>query len=51
MGFWTNVLTHQKIIKKLLHGVSILIDLSALRDAVNAKGWLKSLLTIGAKLI
>ena len=38
----------QKIIKKLLHDVSLLIDLSALRDAL---GWLKGLLTIGAMLI
>jgi hypothetical protein len=47
MGFWAIVWRRLKIIKKLLHDVLLLIDLSALRDAL---GWLKGLLTIGAKL-
>jgi hypothetical protein len=38
MGFWTIISGHQKIIKKLLHDVSLLIDLSALRDAVKCEG-------------
>jgi hypothetical protein len=48
MGFWRFFKSVEKLLKKLLHDVSLLIDSSALRDAL---GWLKGQLTNGARLI